>query len=76
MIGMMFPGIKRVRVTRKADGAEVILSKADLQAKLPEDKFERLSHEIFMWGEYEDSLFRVDIHEQDSVNWNRDDSFL
>jgi hypothetical protein len=59
--GLMFPGVTHVLVTRKSDGATQKVSHISMKKTLPKKAFERLSHDVFMHGEYEDSLHKVTI---------------
>ena len=65
MTGIMFPGVTEVKITRKSDGVSVVVNHADLKAKLKPDDFDRLSHDVFMMGEFEDSVHKVTIHTQE-----------
>ena len=65
MEGLMFPFVTEVKVTRKSDGETAIVSHSSMKAKLKPKDFERLSHEVFMNGEFEDSKHKVTIHTQE-----------
>jgi len=62
--GLMFPGVTHVLVTRKSDGATQKVSHASMKKTLKKKDFERLSHEVFMFGEFEDSKHKVTIATQ------------
>lgn len=63
--GLMYPGITEVKITEKKTGKSKTATHAQLKKALKPKDFERLSHEVFMWGEFEDANFKVTIHKQE-----------
>lgn len=74
-MNLMYPGIVEVKVIRKRDGASRIVTHSEMKSTLSAKEFERLSHEIFMYGEFEDSKHKVVIHKQ-IEDYTVDNSFM
>lgn len=74
-MNMMFPGITEVKVIRKSDGESRIVTHSSMKDTLSKEKFKMLSHDIFMWGEFENSTYKVVAYTQVS-DYDRDTCFM